>query len=126
MSDLNFRHQNPIRSQNREEVIVHGTLLGAGTGNPTVSEGAGFSAVRDNTGIYTVTFDRQYAGLVSAGWAIQMGSPAGRSVSFGKWDADDREIEVRVFDLATPSAADVATGDLLSLTFIFRKTGLKG
>jgi hypothetical protein len=87
-------------------IALSGSFAPAGTGAPTASKGAGFTATRTGVGAFLLTFDQPYNHLVAATGNLQLAAAADSVVQFGNYDATAKTLVVRV--LTAGVAADVA------------------
>lgn len=97
-------------------VMLHGSFApnGSSAVDPTSIRGAGFSVVRTSTGLFTVTLDKAYTGLISALCALQTAAASRLALRFGAIDVvTAKTVVLRLDDVygstpGTPEVADLA------------------
>lgn len=92
-------------------VTVHGSFRPDGaTGIVSGSvEGSGFSVVRSNTGLYTITLDAPMAALVSFNAGVRAADATPTIVQFGDYDGTAGTIQLRVLQ---ESGGTLAVADM--------------
>lgn len=105
-------------------------LLGAGAAAPTLSTAASkviaanSSITRGGAGLYSVVLASCGKTLLKCNVNIRTASatPANQFVVTHNWTASTKTLDLRVNDLATPSAADVALNDVIEVEMIFTES----
>jgi hypothetical protein len=117
--------QQVVKTPNRAVVEVSGTFFpnGSGTISNTSSKGANFTVARTSQGLYTLTFDRVYAELLTKDCSVQLASAAARSAQFGTYTAASKTLEIRAID-DSAAVQDIAANANNSISFrvSFRET----
>lgn len=105
-------------------------LLGAGASAPTLSTGASkviaanSSITRGGAGLYAVVLSSCGKTLLKANIGVRTASatPANNFHCTHNWTQSTKTLDIRVNDLATPSAADVAANDVIEVELIFTES----
>lgn len=96
------RLKEPSQTTQLKEVRLPGSFAPNGGSAVAASSnrGAGFSVVRTSQGLFTLTFDEDFAQyrLVSASGTLQHVTAIARWVQFGTYSQSARTLQVRVVD----------------------------
>lgn len=108
----------------KEMVIIAGKFDGNAGSDPvaTTRVGPGWSVARTGTGTYRVTLTDKYNGLLCAQATIQQDTPSGRACVIAGVNLANRTIDFQVYDLATPTAQNLATTEELNFLLILTNT----
>lgn len=83
------------------------------------NKGDGFSVLRNNAGLWDVTFDESYAEFIGpSGPGLQLNAPDDKSIQFGAWDATTRTLRVVCWDNSGAAATDIVANANNRITFV--------
>lgn len=120
MAYLNFTEQ--VYTLNRDVVMIAGRFTGNGASSPLAANnlGRGFSVTRTGTGAYTITLNSglTFPNALAMLATVQQNTPSGRNVVVGAFNPTTRSFAVQVYDLATPTAQDLASTETLSFMLV--------
>lgn len=68
----------------------------------------GWSVVRTSTGLFTITLDDVFPGLVTAQATLRLATGDDKMVQFGTINLAAKTIQIRVWDISGAAVADVA------------------
>lgn len=125
-----FSFIRSVKSSIQEDHRLVFNLLGAGAAAPTLSTAANkaiaanSSITRSGAGLYAIVFASCGKTLLKCNVNIRTASatPANQFVVTHNWTASTKTLDLRVNDLATPSAADVALNDVIEVEMIFTES----
>ena len=103
-----------------EYVTIEGSFAPDNTDPPTDAKGRGYSVVRDDVGVFIVTFAQVGIDLVYADASLQMETGDGHYAQVGAYDADAKTLVIGLFDdsdAADDLAADANTRIHFRVTF---------
>lgn len=98
-----------IGSKHQETVVIGGTFFPAGTGAPTYGTTGkrGWTVARTSTGLFTITLDDVFPGLVTADATLRLATGDDKFAQLGTISLSSRTIQVRVWDISAAAVADV-------------------
>lgn len=112
-----------------ERVIIEGRFKPNGSSalDTTVIEGSGYTVAYTSTGLYTVTLDKVYAGLICAMACLQLTTGADQKVEIGVVTLASKTIQIRVWDISGTAVADIAAaaGNWISFYFSLRDVSMR-
>ena len=116
---MSVRTLNQKLCTGKKQVDVEGSFAPAGTGAVTAVKGSGFTVVRTDVGLFTVTLDQSYYSLVSATATPQLAAAADMAIQCGAYDAAAKTLVIRsvVADTETDIAANANNRINFRLTF---------
>ncbi len=106
MANRNLTHSQVL---NRGEVIICGSFAPNGTGaiDAASNSGIGWSVVRTDVGLFTVTLQDKWVGLFSGQVSVQLAAGGARAAQFGAIDV----VSARTVVIRTVGA-DGSPGDI--------------
>lgn len=102
--------------------IIAGSFTTAGSSDPSVTTGKGFTVAHSATGTYTITLDDKYPGLLAATATLQSSSSSDSVVQLGDIDVTSAKTLV-VRTLTAGSDADL-TGPIVHFNLVLRNTSV--
>lgn len=112
-------------SEGREYVEVSGSFAPASTGTPTALKGKGFTVVCNSAGVFTLTFQNDYADLVDVTGSIQLATPADLKFQPGTYTAPTSSAKatlvVNALAVATPTDIAANANNRVNFRCTFRK-----
>lgn len=123
----NRMFQRNIGTLTTNAVIIAGSF--APNGSDPVSaasvEGVGFSVARTSAGLFTVTFQDRYPGLIAAVATLQLATAGDQKVEIGSYSEANKTLQIRVWDIGDAAVADVSADANNRINFIcfFRNSG---
>lgn len=110
----------PLRGLKHQEVVlIAGTFLPNGSSAPTYGTTGkrGWTVAFTSTGLFTITLDTVYAGLLAKGLSLQLATGDNKVVQFGTIDIAARTIQVRVWDVSGAAVANISANANNSISF---------
>lgn len=125
-------HSNmfPVKAVGSSRVFLHGSFLPAGAGSdPAVNDGVGWSVVRTNVGLYTVTLNEPINELTSLLSSLQLTAPGIYTLCNGLYDATTRSFTIAAFletagTLAAEELDNSGDGSVVSFLAVCRNTNV--
>lgn len=114
------RNYAPLRSLNREEVVISGSFApnGSSAVAATSCSGLGWSVARSGVGVFTVTFSDKFASYISATATLQLAASANSQVQVGTVDLAAKTMVLRT--ITAGSDADIAANANNRINFVIR------
>ena len=104
-------HLYPLVGLKHQEcALIGGTFYPAGSGAPTYGTCGhrGWSVARTSAGLFTVTLDDVFPGLVTAGATLQLATAADTFLQIGTITLASKTIQIRNWDISDAAVADIA------------------
>lgn len=103
---------------------VAGSFTTAGSSDPSVTTGTGYTVAHTSTGKWTVTLGDKYPGILSGSVTIQSSAAADLIVQLGDIDTTSaKTVVIFLWDISAAAVAD-ATGPIIHFTLNLRNTSL--
>jgi hypothetical protein len=122
--------EEPIRALGKRYVIVAGSFAPNGSSaiSAASNKGKGFTVAWTSTGLYTITFTDKWTDLVSFTASLQLTTAADDFIQVGVYNATNRTITVRTWDVSDNALANIAAdaGNRINFCAIFRNTSITG
>lgn len=105
--------------KHQEVVHIAGTFYPDTASAPTYGTTGkrGWTVALTSTGLFTITLDSVYAGLLSKHCSLQLAAADDKAVQFGVIDLAARTVQIRVYDTSGTGVANVAANANNSISF---------
>lgn len=118
MANRNF---DTLQSLGKGVKVIHGSFApnGASAVSAASNKGIGFSVVRTSAGVFTVTLQDSFVGLLSASLVLQLSAPDDKFVQFGAIDVvTAKTLVINVWDVSAASVTDIAANAANRIDFV--------
>lgn len=107
---MGLRNTTDLEHLTPDIVVISGSFApnGSSAVSATSRLGVGWSVVRTNTGVFTVTFTDKWARLVYASAHLRLATAADQHAMLGAYVAASKTLVINIWDISGAAVADIA------------------